>query len=405
MSLAFSQDMMNVYKKDSLLTSFTMNTIDYVKYIGGTNLTVYQSALTNISLSKIDSITFTEGLPLFQGKEYTNPIMKGSYADPTIVRVGNTFYLYVTSSRVRGYKSTNLINWSSINSSKLSSGNSSASEVFTVRPHFTADDPNDGLGMWAPDINYFDGQYVMYYSISKWGGGATCGIGVAVSAKPGGPFVSPATGNSNGKLFVSSEIGVNNSIDPCFVEDNGKRYLFWGSFTGLFMTELSADGMTVKDITKKTQVAGNSFEGTYIHKRGNYYYLFASVGKCCEGLENSTYKVVVGRATALAGPYKDKSGKDMKNYNTGYTWPSSYQPIIVKGDGVMYGGPGHNARIVTDDNGVDWMFYHSYVNNGSTERNLMLSRIKWSSDNWPYITTTNVPETKGNGPVFYDVKR
>ncbi len=25
-------------------------------------------------------------------------------------------------------------------------------------------------------------------------------------------------------------------------------------------------------------------EGTYIYKRNNYYYMFASVGSCCEGL-------------------------------------------------------------------------------------------------------------------------
>ncbi len=340
--------------------------------------------------------TFTVTLEKNNEANVVNPIMKGSYADPTVIRVDKTFYMYVTSGRVRGYKSTNLINWSSINSSKLSSGNSSASEVFTVRPHITEDDPNDtGLGMWAPDINYFDGQYVMYYSISKWGGGATCGIGVAVSTKPGGPFVAPATGNSSGRLFVSSEIGVNNSIDPCFVEDNGKRYLFWGSFTGLFMTELSADGMTVKDVTKKTQVAGNSFEATYIHKRGNYYYLFASVGTCCEGLTASTYKVVVGRSTKLEGPYVSKSGADMKTFNTKYSWPTNYQPIVLKGDGVTFGGPGHNARIITDDNGVDWMLYHAYVNNGSTERNLALDKVTWSADNWPMV---------GNGTPSYILK-
>lgn len=43
---------------------------------------------------------------LKQGHEYylTNPIVAGSYADPTVIRVGNMFYLYVTSGRVRGYK-------------------------------------------------------------------------------------------------------------------------------------------------------------------------------------------------------------------------------------------------------------------------------------------------------------
>src|SRR5690606_37668962 len=217
-----------------------------------------------------------------------NPVLTGSYADPTVIHVGNEFYTYVTSGRVRGYRSSDLINWRSIGQ---------PSEVFTTRPVFTADANQNDVGMWAPDINHFDGRYVMYYSLSAWGGGATCGIGVAVSNKPQGPFVPPA-GNTNGKLFVSAEIGVHNSIDPCFYEENGKRYLFWGSFFGMYMTELTADGMQIKDMNAKTKVAGDSFEGAYVHKRGNYYYLFASAGTCCDAL-NSTYRVVVGRSTNL----------------------------------------------------------------------------------------------------------
>ncbi|SBV98165.1 family 43 glycosylhydrolase [uncultured Dysgonomonas sp.] len=310
----------------------------------------------------------------------TNPVIVGSYADPTVIRVGKEFYLYVTSGRVRGYKSTDLINWPRIGGSK--------SEVFDKRPDFTDDDVND-TGMWAPDINYYDGKYVMYYAISKWSGGATCGIGVGVSDKPEGPFVPPA-GNSNGKLFVSAEIGVHNSIDPCFVEEDGKRYLFWGSFYGIYMTELTADGMAVKDLTKKTLIAGKSFEAPYIHKRGKYYYLFVSTGACCEGM-TSSYKVMVGRSESLSGPYLNKTGTDMKTFDA---WnPSNYQPVVVKGD-ATFGGPGHNARIITDDNGIDWMLYHAYIDNGSSQRNLMLDRVKWDDEGWPIV---------GNGTPSYSI--
>ena len=45
---------------------------------------------------------------------FVNPIIEGDYPDPTVIRVGNEFYLYVTGGLVRGYKSTDLINWEPI---------------------------------------------------------------------------------------------------------------------------------------------------------------------------------------------------------------------------------------------------------------------------------------------------
>jgi hypothetical protein len=102
---------------------------------------------------------FTVNLKQNDREYLTNPIIVGSYADPTVIRVGEEYYLYVTSGRVRGYRSPDMLNWEKIG------GN--VSEVFDERPDFTDDNVSE-TGMWAPDINYFDGKYVMYYSISKW---------------------------------------------------------------------------------------------------------------------------------------------------------------------------------------------------------------------------------------------
>lgn len=53
--------------------------------------------------------------------------------------------------------------------------------------------------------------------------------------------------------------------------------------------ELSDDGLSLKEGMKPQQVAGTAYEGTYIHKRGGYYYLFASIGRCCEGFKEYVY--------------------------------------------------------------------------------------------------------------------
>ncbi len=323
---------------------------------------------------------------------YTNPIIKGAYADPTVIRIGNKFYVYVTDgNRTRGYESDDMITWGRIN-------NASNSYVMSSKPTFTEDDPST-TGIWAPDINYFDGKYVLYYSVSGWGGGATCGIGVAVSDNPGGPFVPPAN-NPSGKLFVSGEIGVNNSIDPCFVEaEDGTRYLFWGSFNGIYMTELSPDGMRVADLAKKTLVAGKSFEAVYIHKRNDYYYMFTSAGSCCEG-KNSTYKVMVGRSQFLTGPYLNKDGKRMTDFNA---WNPGDFPVALQGNN-NFAGPGHNSRIITDDLGQDWVLYHAYAidESGNTDnRNLMLDRVTWDTAGWPSIGRNYYPTQTGEGPYFY----
>lgn len=324
---------------------------------------------------------------------YTNPIIKGAYADPTVIRVGNKFYVYVTDgSRTRGYASDDLVTWGRINPG------ANNSYVMDTKPAFTEDNPSE-TGIWAPDINYFDGKYVLYYSISKWSGGATCGIGVAVSDNPGGPFNPPA-GNSNGKLFLSSEIGVHNSIDPCFVEADGKRYLFWGSFNGIYMTELTSDGMQVADMSQKTLVAGKSFEAVYIHKRNDYYYMFTSAGSCCEG-KNSSYKVMVGRSKFLTGPYLNRNGKKMTDFDA---WNPGNFPVTLQGNNKEFAGPGHNSRIITDDLGQDWILYHAYAidESGNTgDRNLMLDKVNWDAAGWPVIGRNYYPTLTAGSPYFY----
>lgn len=301
---------------------------------------------------------------------YSNPIIAEDLPDPTIIKASDGFfYLYATESR-RGlpiYKSPNLVDWQF------------AGTAFTkaTRPDF---EPKGGL--WAPDIEYIDGKYVLYYSMSVWGGEWTCGIGAAVADKPEGPFTD------KGKLFRSNEIDVQNSIDQFFIEEDGKKYLFWGSFRGIYAIELSCDGLSIKPGAEKRKIAGTAFEGTYIYKRDGYYYLFASIGSCCRGVE-STYKLVVGRSESLFGPYLDKTGKDMMD--NGYT--------IVVGPNERFVGNGHCSEIIQDNAGNDWIFYHGVDRNNPHGRILLLDQVKWDESGWPYIGNGS-PSLSAPKPVF-----
>lgn len=239
---------------------------------------------------------------------YRNPVVRMSLPDPTILEDGGVFYLYATEDirNVPIMCSPDLVSWKKVGT------------VFTdsSRPSFV-----EGGGIWAPDVNKIDSRYVLYYSMSVWGGEQTCGIGVAVADNPQGPW------EDRGKLFISSEIGVTNSIDPFYIAENGKKYLFWGSFRGIYAVELSDDALSVKEGAKPVKVAGGAYEGTYIHKRGEHYYLFASIGSCCAGF-NSTYRTVVGRSSDLFGPYVNKCGERMLDR---IIWTADGWPVVNDG--------------------------------------------------------------------------
>jgi len=302
-------------------------------------------------------------------EKYFNPVVRSAMADPTVIRAQDgRFYVYATGRLINIMKSDNLVNWTA------------AGSAFTpeTRPDFEKD-----AGLWAPEIVYFNGKYVLYYTLSKNMGWLTNGIGVAVSDKPEGPFID------KGEILRANKIGVVNSIDQFFIEDSGKKYLFWGSLNGIYAIELSDDGLSLKKGAEKIQVAGDIYEGTMIHKRGRFYYLFASIGTCCEGV-TSTYQLVTGRSESLLGPYRDKSGNNM--IDNGFS--------LVINHNERFTGTGHCSGIVKDDAGNDWLLYHAYDNtDAGGGRKLMLDKILWDRAGWPYVKGGS-PSITADRPVI-----
>ncbi|WP_129714147.1 family 43 glycosylhydrolase [Pedobacter sp. SYP-B3415] len=318
---------------------------------------------------------------------YTNPVFIPVMADPSIMRDPATGYFYVFGTEdfwgaSQGHKvvpiarSRDLTDWVYIR------------DAFASKPAWKAEG-----GIWAPDAHVINGQYFLYYSYSVWAD-SNPGIGLATAAKPDGPYTD------HGKLFLSSEMGVPNAIDPFYMEDNGQKYLFFGSYSsaannGTWGVPLAADAKSVADKNARFKIAAGDFEAVMIHKRGNYYYFFGSKNNCCDGAA-SIYQVRVGRSENLRGPYLDRDGKDIAQRGNGTL-------LIARNDKIA--GPGHNARIITDDAGTDWFIYHGIevsnpmIPNGPNRRALFLDKLTWA-DGWPAISGATPSTTAQPIPVF-----
>lgn len=301
---------------------------------------------------------------------FQNPVFTPDFADPTVIKAADGwYYAYGTENTwtdghhiVPVIKSKNLIQWQYV------------SDAFNVRPSWKTDG-----GVWAPDVTYINGKYYMYYSLSTWGD-ANPGIGLAIADLPQGPFVD------QGKLFDSNSIGVANSIDPFFIQTGSgatlKSYLFWGSFNGIYGIQLSSD---LKSTTgSKFKIAGNAFEAPYIKERNGKFYFFGSIGSCCEGAD-SQYHIGVASANDIIGPYKNKN-------NTSILTNGQEGTLFLSGNSTLgWVGPGHNSKIITDNAGNDYLFYHAvdvsnpYLPGGATRRPLLLDKINWGGDGWPTI--------------------
>ena len=323
-------------------------------------------------------LTDEEKEELIVRTEYTNPIIATSgYPDPSVIKGDDGyFYMYASDEGHSGMsicRSRNLVDWTYLH------------DVFTSnnRPSWAN---STNIGLWAPSAAKVGNKYVVYYALANysnddipgarnWG----YGIGAAVSDNPDGPFID------KGCLLRSSEIRVQCSIDPCYYEDNGTKYMIWGSFFGIWAVELTDDGLSVKDPQAKVHLAGSrgaawGLEAAMIYKKDGYYYLFGSVNGTGY---NENYQVTVFRSESLLGPYEDKDGNAaISNTRVGETLLCGNLDGLVISD---FRSTGHSSEIITDKEGTDWVFFHAYKEGGSGDgRWTLLEKVTWV-DGWPQI--------------------
>jgi arabinan endo-1,5-alpha-L-arabinosidase len=315
---------------------------------------------------------------------YQNPVLDADFPDPSIVLAPDGYYYaYGTQTKRAGAvlnfqvaRSQNLVDWEHLG------------EALPDKPTWAASSQR----FWAPDVSrHADGRYLLYYSAQPNDPAATLCLGVAVAEHPAGPFVD------SGQPLLAGGVGFQN-IDPMrFVEpETGRQLLFWGSgFGPLRVRELAADGLSfapgsVAEVVVLPRPAGQAayghlIEGSWVHYRAGWYYLFYSGDNCCG--PDARYAVLVARARQAAGPYEtlaQATGTDGTILTENAYWQA----------------PGHNC-LVTDAAGQDWLFYHAIdrrqptfdaLNDeqGYSRRVLLLDKVHYDVAGWPHVGTPSI---------------
>lgn len=287
-----------------------------------------------------------------------NPVLPGDRPDPTIIRIGDTYWASATSNEWSPlfpiFKSTDMINWELV------------SYVFPEGA------PDWALNnFWAPELSYDENQkrvYLYYTARSKETG--RLAVAVASADSPDGKYTDHG-------LLVSQEPG---SIDAFeFTDDNGKIYLTWkedgnsmGRPTPIWAQEVNSSRTQLLgepiELFRNNESDDNSWErwlieGVCIFKKGKYYYATYSGGSCCD--KNCNYKTGVARAESVLGPWE----KYEKN------------PVLTDNASWKCGGHG-TVTMYADDY---YMLYHAYNTSGDVYvgRQGVLEKIEWTEDGWP----------------------
>lgn len=363
---------------------------------------------------------------------FTDPITNIDAADPAVILAQDGYYYAYCSESYSGegipvWRSSDMVNWTKITT------------LFANRPDAIKVEgyPENGKKeaytfLWAPEIAYVNGKYVLYYANAAWGDEGSTQICVATSDNPYGPF-------EDSKVLISSKsngtgaynANVDNVIDPSlFRDDDGKNYLLWGSWHGIWYVELDANCTSIKSGESKHQFvatgSGNKGDWTKVeapmvvkHTAADdgktYYYLICSKGTTVNASDASgiNYQMSQARGTQIGGTFKNEIGQDAFSGNNkmfnllNMDKPTEYFVL----------GPGHSSHLIKDYTGKEWVYYHGYPKNADGSwaypggRKMFLDQALWDAHTngwlciWPYEKDRVVvtPTVDPKGPETYQI--
>ncbi|KAF2998923.1 hypothetical protein E8E13_006144 [Curvularia kusanoi] len=244
----------------------------------------------------------------------------------------------------------------------------------------------------APSISKFDDVYYAHYSVSTFGS-QNSQIGLATATNLSGPW------KDLGSLNLPQNAAYN-LIDPFVFQNSSNEpvYFTFGSYwSGIQQFPIASpqdlqtvdgsitDAESIHPIVTNSTANAAVVEGAITYKHDDRYYLFFSVGACCNIPPNlappgDEYRVAVCRADAVTGPYTDREGKNCKTDNGGTTVLASHGDVYAPGgQGVM--------KLSGEDREV--LYYHYVrpsVGYNADQFFFGWNYLNWTMDGWPVIS-------------------
>lgn len=291
------------------------------------------------------------------GRMYHNPVLRGMYPDPSIVRVGEDYYMVNSSFMffpcIPVSHSRDLVHWEIIGYG------------ITRADWAGLDGLEGGRGYWAPDISYYEGRFYIT---------ATYRLGdeekvkrlqmVTSSERPEGPYCEP--------VFLEED-----GIDPSIFTDlDGRRYMLLNRGARIF--EISKDG---REILSKPRLLWygdmkKASEGPHLLYKDGYYYLFMA-----EGGTGMHHRISVARSRELMGVYE----------------PSPYNPVLRQWDDqALIQCAGHGKPVMTAQG--EWYMVYLCTRmpdgeHGILGRETALDPVTWTEDGWPVVNRLRGPSS------------
>ncbi len=274
--------------------------------------------------------TYGEGGKNGAVNRISNPILPGWFADPTIVKIGDLFYIYATtdnemlaSGAPTLWYSNDLQNWY----------------------NYTMEIPSlssvNLRNFWAPDIVVGDdSRYYLYFGNCQAG----CNIYGYVSDTPYGPWTKLHEDDKPVIAHGYPRDGFPSLDAQFFRDDDGKIYAYWGTWVhyngGYAVGQLNRETMDEMFESENIPLSQTPapFEAPYMLKRNGKYILMYSGASC----HDETYNVRYSYSDNLYGPFV----------------PGKNNPILSTNADKTVHGPGHHSVL---KNGDDYyIVYHRH---------------------------------------------